>query len=139
MAKVIKVEPIKSVLGKAMEVPELSPVGDPVLVDNPDGVVGMDGKILQLPKMVAADSVGIITMLVRLFPRNRLTMKDILLALKVRERVEVVKDGCFTLEDAEYEWLMKCLKDDGIGVVLFGFDIVNVLKAFEVKDGEKKG
>lgn len=134
MAKVIKVQPILSVLGKPMEVPELSPFGDPVLVDNPDGVVGMDGKILQLPKMMPADSVSIIATLVRLFPRNRLSMKTIETALKVQERIKVVKDGCFTLEDEEYKWLMQCLKDDGIGVQLFGFDIVNVIKAIEVKE-----
>lgn len=134
MAKVIKVQPINGVLGKPMEVPELSPVGDVVLVDNPDGVKGMDGTILKLPKMIPANSATIVATLIRLYPRNRLTMVAITTALKVKERIETIKDGCFTLEDTEYEWLMNCLKDDGIGVQLFGFDIVNVIKAF--KEGE---
>ena len=134
MAKVIKVQPIFGTLGKQMEVPELSPVGDVVLIDNPDGVMGMDGKLLKLPKMIPADSATIVATLIRLYPRNRLTMVSITTALKVKERIEHITDGCFTLEDTEYEWLMNCLKDDGIGVQLFGFDIVKVIKA--LKEGE---
>ena len=133
MAKAIKVEKIFSALGKQMEVPELSPNGDIVLVDNPDGVKGMDGKILKQPKMKLGDSVDIIATLIRLFPRNRLTMATITTALKVQERIKTITDGCINLEDTEYEWLINILKDDGIGVQLFGFDIVNILKAFEVK------
>lgn len=134
MAKTIKVKPILSVLGKPMEVPTFDSMGDFVMVDNPDGVKGMDGKIMKQPKMKEGTTADIPMVMIRMFPRQRLNMNSILMALKVKERIEAVKNGCFTLEDVEYDWLINSLKDDGVGVPLFGFDVVNVLKAFENKE-----
>lgn len=130
MAKTIEVKPILSILGKPIEVPDLTPMGDLLMVNNPDGVKGMDGKILKQPKMKEATTADIPMTMIRLFPRNKLNMSAIMIAMKVKERVDAVKNGHFTLEDTEFDWLINSLKDDGIGVQLFGFDVVNIIKAF---------
>ena len=126
MAKKFKLQPIPSI-------EDGTPMRTPVL-DSEGSVVIQDGKVTFEP----ATLLTIFESIIRLFPGSRLTMANITSGIQLKERlIECRKNdnGHLVLEDAEYEWVKGMLNDGEVGVKIFGFNLLNILKA--VEDFEK--
>lgn len=129
MAKKFKLQPIPSIEDKGfIRTPEIDSGGD---------VVVRDGRVV----MESATLLTILEVIIRLFPQSRLTMPNITSGIQLKERlVECRKNdnGHLVLEDAEYEWVKSMLKDGEVGVKIFGFNLLNILKAVEDFEKEEK-
>lgn len=127
MSKKLKLQPILSIEdGIPLSIPTMGKDGL-VVVDN--------GRVVTEP----ATLLTILESIIRLFPVTRLTMPNITSGISLKERlVECRKsaNGYLVLEDAEYDWVKSMLNDGEVGVKIFGFNLLNILKA--VDDFEKE-
>lgn len=129
MSKEFKLQPIPSIEGG-------TPMRTPV-VDSGGSVVITDGRVV----MEEATLLTIFENIIRLFPVTRLTMANITSGISLKERlVECRKSasGYLVLEDAEYDWARSMLNDGEVGVKMFGFNLLNILKAVDEFEKEER-
>jgi len=127
--KSIPIKSINSFYGKPIKCPSFDESGDPVMEDNKRDIREMDGTLIKEPVVVDANVANLIDYMIRVFPREKLTIHNISIAMKIRDRLVTAHTGELVFEDAEYEWIIKFMKDDSYGVKLFGMDLPNVLTA----------
>lgn len=129
MSKKFKLQPIPSI-------EDGIPLNMPII--GGDGlVVVRDGRVATEP----ATLLSIFESVIRLFPVTRLTMPNITSGISLKERlIECRKsaNGYLVLEDAEYDWARSMLNDGEVGVKIFGFNLLNILKAVDEFEKEKK-
>lgn len=142
--KTIKVDKVANYLGGMLKVPVFDEMGEMVTepLINPntkEPVLDSAGESVTRPVTKEGTIVDLLDVLVMEFPRNKLKMKHI----TEMARLHGVLAECheqnlseFTIEDAAYDWLISVLKDDQIGVPIFGMNLIAVLKALgaEVKE-----
>lgn len=76
--------------------------------------------------------IDALDLLLQDFPRNQLNMKSIMESSKLWALISDARERQATeiqLEDAHYEWLIEVLKNDRIGVPMFGLNLLPVLTA----------
>lgn len=125
MSKKFKLQPIPSIEGIPLRTP---------MLDSNGAVSVTDGRV----DMEEATLLTIFESIIRLFPVTRLTMPNITSGISLKERLKECRksaNGYLVLEDAEYDWAKSMLKDGEVGVKIFGFNLLNILKA--VDDFEK--
>ena len=142
--KTIKVDKVKNYLGGMLKVPVFDEMGEmktePII--NPktnEPALSSAGEPLTKPVTKEGTIVDLLDVVVMEFPRNKLTMKHI----TEMSRLHGALADCheqnlteFALEDAAYDWLIGILRDNQIGVPIFGMNLISVLKALgaEVKE-----
>lgn len=124
MAKTIKLKPIIGIEGKPMAIPEFDEKGEILKDDKGYAKV----KIINLNDLL--------NILIRNFPRERMTMENITHGTRLKSQMLESKDGALVIEEAEHDWVKKMLKDETIGPKIFGFDLLCVIEALE--DFERK-
>lgn len=132
MSKKFKLQPIPSIEnGIPMRVP----------------VVGSDGSIVTQDGKIITEEANLLTIfenVIRLFPISRLTMSNITSGIRLKEQlIECRKssNGYLVVEEAEYDWVKIMLSDGEVGVRMFGFNLLNILRAVDTfeKAPDKKG
>lgn len=118
MAKRFKSKSILSISGKAMQVPDF----------DDSGIVKQDEKGQVISK--DANLADIVDILIRNFPVAQLTMENITHGTRLKTQIFDSKDG-FVIEEAEHDWVIKMLKNDAIGPKIFGFNLLQVVDAFD--------
>jgi hypothetical protein len=135
--KTIKVDKVKNYMGGALNVPVFDEMGEMVKekilhAQTHQPILDSAGEPVTKPVTKEGTIVDLLDVVVMEFPRNKLKMKHI----TEMARLHGVLAECheqnlteFALEDAAYEWLISILKDDQIGVPIFGMNLIGVLNA----------
>ena len=142
--KQIKVDKVRNYLGGMLKVPVFDEMGEmktePIINPNTnEPALSSAGEPLTKPvtkEGTIADLLGVVVME---FPRTKLNMKHIAECNRLTEKIAECQKQNLTeleLEDAAYEWLIAVLRDNQIGVPIFGMNLISVLKALgaEVKE-----
>ena len=123
MAKRLNVKVIKDHDNKAIQSLDLDDEGKPQVEDG--------GKKLKTKDMTILDALDT---LVRVFPRERMTMENITegtrLKIQLAETRES-KSSFLQIDDSTHKWALKMLKDDAVGPKTFGFDLMPVIDAMD--------
>lgn len=125
--KEVNLEVIPSFYGKPILVAVYDSQGELVMEDNQRGIRDMQGKLIQEPAIKKANICDCIDLLIRSFPREKMNLQAISRMLKIKSCLDEAKEKLI-LEDAECDWVVKQLKDNDVGVKIFGLDLPNVLK-----------
>ena len=108
-------------------------------------IIGIERKPLKTPKLDAegqmiegdkgravlkdATLVDVFNELIRYFPKERLSMENIIHGAKLKDQLLNCKNGTLIIEDAEYKWVDGMLKDEAVGPKIFGFNLVAIQAA----------
>jgi hypothetical protein len=137
--KTIKVTEVKNFRGGKLAVPEFDLNGD-VLQEplrDKDGKELLDstGAVIMRPITTRpATTITCLDYLIMDFPRSLLTMKHITECSRLQTIICEAKEkhlDVINLEDAQYEWLIGVLKNDKIGVPMFGQNVTSLLNTIE--------
>jgi len=130
MAKRIRIKQINNLDELPLRVPEFDAEGQLILEEKEDN----SGNTVKVPKTHPADTIDILDVLIRNFPRERLTLENITHATRLKSQlIESRKsgNGILTLEEAEHDWVKKMLRDEAVGVQIFGLNLMKVIEAVE--------
>ena len=116
----------KFVLGDIIGI-EGKPLKTPVLDEDGRAIEDSKGRA-KLKEATLAD-VG--HELLRYFPKEALSMENITHGVRFKNQLMACKDGTLILEDAEYKWFDKMLKDETIGVRIYGFNLLAIQDAVD--------
>ncbi len=135
--KTIKIVEVKNYRGGKLSVPEFNIDGEiktePVLGTNGSQLTDSLGNPVTRP--VSSRTATVLSCLdyfVMDFPRTLLTMKNITECTRLHSKVSEAMDkhsDTIELEDAQFEWLVSALKNDKLGVQMFGLNITSLLGA----------
>ncbi len=126
--KEIEIKKVKGFYGSPIMVAVYDDNGEMVTEENKRGIRDISGKLIKEPLAKEADVKDLIDILIRSFPREKMTIDVIHTAIKIRDKLKISTDK-INLEDNEYDWVIKNLKNNEIGVKIFGLDLPNVLNA----------
>lgn len=126
--KEIEIKKVKAFYGNPIMVASYDDNGEMVMEENKRGIRDVSGKLIEEPMAKEAGIKDLIELLIRSFPKDRMTIDNIHAAIKIRDRMRVAEDKII-FEDNEYDWIIKNLKNNEIGVKIFGLDLPNVLEA----------
>lgn len=124
MAKIFKLSIINSIEGTPYKIPSY---------DESGSVKVKDGKV----ETVDANLADILNLLIKVFPRDQLTMDNIIHGSRLKNQLLSASD-VLTLEEAEHDWVKKVLRMDSIGPKIFGFSLVNILDALDQFERREK-
>jgi hypothetical protein len=121
MAKKINIKTIQSIEGTPFQ-RAVEEGGQPVLKD--------DGRL----KTADANTLDVLEILIRAFPRERMTMENIIEGARLKTQINEAKeskDGILVMDDSTCTWARKMLKDDLIGPKIFGFNLISIIDALD--------
>lgn len=123
-------KPIKSITGRTIKVPVFD-LGTGELILDKGAPVQKDGTVRDA-----------LELLINSYPRNKLTLESVNHGVRVMDQVR--KSGSIMeLEDADYEWVIKSLKDEAVGIQMFAMNTLQVIEALQTlidkADKSKKG
>jgi len=134
--KCIEINELKNYRGGALLVPRFNEMGEvitaPIVGPKGETILDKAGEPLTRPVTGSGTILDILDYALLDFPRNKLTMKHITEATRLMGQIAKCRENNLTelqLEDAQYEWLVSILKNDQIGVPMFGLNLVSVLNA----------
>jgi len=135
--KTIRVTEIKNYRGGKLMVPEFDINGEvlqePVLDRNGKPIEDAQGNQLMQPVTTKpANILTVLDYLVMDFPRNLFTMKHITECGRLHNKVAEAREKnaeSIDLEDSQYEWLVGVLKNDKIGIPMFGMNVTSILES----------
>jgi hypothetical protein len=133
MAKRIKVRTVYNLDEIPIKIPEFDSEGQLILVDDPTRK-DSEGNPIKVPKTRHANTIDLLEVLIRQFPRERLTMENITHATRLKSQIIESKkrnDGILVIEEAEHDWVKKMLRDEKVGVEIFGINLMKVIEAVE--------
>ena len=157
--KVFKLQEIKDVQGREFKQPELDPNGNPIREPAKDS----EGKpIMQVPRnakgeatpnclpepvyRVKTKSLGkdsfpeILKGLYLNIPMDKLTRQDTIYGTRLFQSIAEIKNGTLEIPDDVHDWIKDKLKDENIGIKVFGVDLYVVEQAVDNFDRlHKKG
>ncbi len=128
--KKINLEPIVGFYGKPIECVAYDEYGEVIEEDSRRGMRDLMGNLIKEPATKQATAIDLIFILIRSFPREKMTIDNTSMAIKVRDKLRNATDF-LSLEDAECDWVVKQLKNNEIGSRVFGFDLPYILKVME--------
>jgi len=108
----------KDLEGNAFRLPVIDPDGQPVLED---------GKL----KSVEGDLIANLRALVKFFPRDKMTMANVIEANKLWRCLDASDGKVIVMEEGTHDWLRAQLKDDKVGVFMFGMNLPAILEAVD--------
>jgi len=120
MLRVPKFDSMGDVKQEAM----LTPQGQPLL--------DAAGQPVTKPLVENGTIIDILDFVMMDFPRAKMTMKHITEASRLLDKLAACREQKATvleLEDAQHEWLMSVLRNDEVGVKMFGLNLPNILAA----------
>lgn len=127
-------EPVIGIEGGAIRLPTYNDDGSPVLEDVFEG----EGKQKKLvgKKLITkeANIIGLLELLIRNFPRERLTMENITHATRLKGQLIEGKEAgncVLVIEETEHTWVKKMLQDEAVGPKTYGMDLFSVIKAMD--------
>ena len=134
--RTIKIEKLNNYRGGPLMVPTLDEMGslvrEPILGSDGQKLKDTAGNPITQSVEVHGTIVDVLGLAVLDFPREKLTMKHISEANKLLGVLAANKDTGspeLHIEDANYDWLVSVLKENEIGVRMFGLNLVSVLAA----------
>ncbi len=128
--KKINLESVIGFYGKPIECVAYDEYGDIIEGDSKRGLRDLTGQLVKEPVTKQATIIDLIFILIRSFPREKMTIDNTSMAIKVRDKLKNATDYLL-LEDAECDWVVKQLKNNEIGSKVFGFDLPFILEAME--------
>jgi hypothetical protein len=129
--KEICIKIIPDFYGKPIKCVAYDDLGEPIMEENKRGIRDMTGKLIEEPVVKDATIIDVINILIRSYPRDRMTIDNIQIALKIRDKLNC--QDKLILEDNEYDWIIKQMKNNDVGAKLFALDLPQILAAL----GEK--
>lgn len=121
MKRVIKNIPIMAYDGTPLQVPIYE--NGKIKLKRPP-----DGKEIPEPEVKDATLADCLMMLVRFFPKELMTMENVIQGNRLYGLIRDTKEE-FTLKDASYSWTTNMLKNDKVGLAIFGMNCPAVLEA----------
>ncbi len=118
MAKEIMVTTLKSYDGRTIKVP---------VIDSDGMVATNEGKV----ETRDATIVDVLDILIRAFPKDRMTMENITEGVRLKTQLLNATDSTLNLDDSTHSWATKMLKDNAVGPRLFGFDLISIIDAMD--------
>ena len=120
MAHRIAVVKVDGIAGPPLRVPELDSAAQPV--------ADKDGRV----KLKEADTLDLLSHFVMSFPRDKLSLKSIMEANLLYAAITKSRADsklAISLPDSTFKWLETVLKDEQIGVPIFGLNLLVILKS----------
>lgn len=134
--KTIMIEQLDNYRGGPLMVPAFDAIGDivtePILGPGNKPLTDSAGNPVTQPALTHGTIVDVLRYAMLDFPRDLLTMNHISKATKMLAALAGCKKSGtaeFHLEDEDYKWLVSVLRNDAIGVKMFGQNIAPVLTA----------
>lgn len=138
MAKTFKLHPITNLDGDNYKVPIFDSFGFPERENHPT-YKQPDGKPVEMVRMKEATLIDILDLLVRRFPKERMTMDNVTQATILKKALlSHKKDGRLVLEEGTHDWVKKMLNDDKVGIEVFGLMTKVILDEVEDFDRAKE-
>lgn len=66
--------------------------------------------------------------MIMLFPREVMTNQDSIHGTRLYNQIHMAPDGVLSIEDAEWDWVLKKLEDDKVGPRIFGMNTHAIAK-----------
>jgi hypothetical protein len=131
MAKKINVKVIQSIEGRPYQIPTLDEDGN-AATDSKGNLITRD-----------ATTVDVLRILIRAFPRDKMTFANIAEGVRLMHQLDEADNSTLIMDESTHDWIKKMLRDDGVGVKIFGFNLFSILDALddferkhEAKDGQ---
>lgn len=135
--KTIKITEVRNYRGGILRVPEFDANGEmlkePLLDPAGKEILDTGGNpVMAITAGKPATVFSILDYFILDFPRQQLTMKHISECTRLQAKLSEAKERGLdeiNLEDSQLEWLVSAIKNDRIGVPMFGQNVISVLSA----------
>lgn len=126
MAKRINIKVIQSIEGMPLKKAVTDSVGDPIYEK--------DKKGKETLKLADSTTLDILDSLIRMFPRERMTMENITEGTRLKTQINEARStngNVMVMDESTHDWVKKMLRDESIGPKLFGFNLINIIDAMD--------